>query len=98
MKVSLTTEAQNQLTIIFDYLASEWSLRVRDNFLQKIEAAVCIIQQMPLAFPEADEFTDIRRCVVHKYTSIYYRVTENEIEILAVWDNRQNLLDAAGTP
>lgn len=93
-QVSLTEEAQRQLAGISEYLASEWSVRVRDNFLQKIDAAVRVIQQMPFAFPEAGEFSDIRRCVIHKYTSIYYRASDEEIEILAVWDNRQDLWDA----
>lgn len=45
---------------------------------------------MPLSFPESERYTGLRRCVVHKFTSIYYRVKDDEVEILAVVDNRQN--------
>jgi plasmid stabilization system protein ParE len=91
MRISITDEAKEQVANIADYLASEWSPRIRDNFLHKIDKAVFTISQMPFAFPEAENLPDIRRCVIHKYTSIYYRVKPDEIEILAVWDNRQDL-------
>lgn len=91
MRINITVEAQEQVANIADYLTFEWSPRVRDNFLQKIDKAVLTISRMPFAFPEAENLPDVRRCVAHKYTSIYYRVKSDEVEILAVWDNRQDL-------
>lgn len=94
MRITITGEAQRQLAQIVDYLNSEWSSRVRDNFLDKIETAVRTISQLPFAFPEAPNLPGVRRCVAHKLTSIYYRVKTDEIEILAFWDNRQDLWSA----
>ena len=39
-RLSITDEAKQQITNIVDYLDSEWSIRVRDNFLRKIDVAV----------------------------------------------------------
>ena len=90
MRVSITDEASRQIEGISDYLESEWSARIRDNFLHKLESAVTVISQMPFSFPESERHLGLRRCVVHKFTSIYYRVKNDEVEILAVVDNRQN--------
>lgn len=35
MHVSITDEAARQIEGIADYLESEWSARIRDNFLHK---------------------------------------------------------------
>ncbi len=94
MHVKITDEAQRQLVRIADYLSTEWSARVRDNFLDKVETAVRTIRQLPFAFPETPDLPGVRRCVAHKHTSIYYRVNTDEIEILAFWDNRQDLWSA----
>lgn len=91
MQIEITDEAQQQLIRITDYLNEEWSSRVRDNFLDKVETAVRTISQLPFAFPEAPDLPGVRRCVAHKNTSIYYRVNSEKIEILAFWDNRQDL-------
>lgn len=90
MHINITHEAALQIETIADYLELKWSARVRDNFLEKIERAISIIGQMPEAFPASDFHPGLRRCVAHKLTSIYYRATSSEIEILAVVDNRQD--------
>ena len=91
IRIEITDEAQHQLAQIADYLDTAWSSRVRDNFLNKIETAVLTISQLPFAFPEAPHLPGVRRCVAHKHTSIYYRVNTNQIEVLAFWDNRQDI-------
>ena len=58
-RLSITDEAQQQITNIADYLDSEWSIRVRDNFLRKIDVTAQTIIQMPFAFPEAENLPDI---------------------------------------
>ena len=82
MQIEITDEAQQQLIRITDYLNAEWSSRVRDNFLDKVETAVRTISQLPFAFPEAPDLPGVRRSVAHKNTSIYYRVNSEKIEIL----------------
>ena len=88
MRVSITVDAAKQFEMIADYLEHEWSPRVRDNFIGKFESAVQVISKMPNAFPASERHSGIRKCVIHKFTSIYYRIAKDEIQILAVTDNR----------
>lgn len=36
------------------------------------------------------EGTPFRRYVLHKYVSVYYMLTDEQIKILLVWDNRMD--------
>ena len=41
-------------------------------------------------FPLINESLQIRKCVVTKHYSIFYRETNSRIEILRLYDTRQN--------
>lgn len=90
MKVSFTDQAAEQLAELIDYLELEWSPRVRDNFLLKIESAVEVIAAFPLSYPFSESFPDFRRCVVTPQTSLYYQIQSDEIEVVAILDNRRD--------
>ena len=30
------------------------------------------------------------RCIIYKQNQIYYRISENQVEIILVWDGRQD--------
>jgi plasmid stabilization system protein ParE len=91
MKVTFTDQAAEQLEELADYLELEWSSKVRDNFLLKIESAVEIIAALPFAYPASELFPEFRRCVVTPQTSLYYQLQPDEIEIVAILDNRRDL-------
>ncbi len=90
MNVSFTDQAAEQLAELVDYLELEWSSKVRDNFLLKLEGAVEVIAAFPFAYPASEAFPEFRRCVVTAQTSLYYQVQQDEIEVVAVIDNRRD--------
>ena len=91
MKVTITDQAAKQLAELADYLELEWSPNVRDNFLLKVESAVEVIAAFPSAFPASESFPEFRRCVITPQTSLFYQIRLDEIEVVAVLDNRQDL-------
>ena len=91
MNVFLAPEAEEQLNLLLEYLDSEWGAKVCDNFLEKFDRALQTIAWSPAAYPFSTKFPGLHKCVVTRQTSIYYRILENEIEIAAVLDNRQDL-------
>ena len=90
MKVTFTDQAADQLTELVDYLEIEWSIKVRENFLLKLESAVEVIAAFPFAYPSSESYPDFRRCVVTPQTSLYYQIQTDEIEVVAVFDNRRD--------
>ncbi len=90
MKVTLSQEAYEQLHELIDYLEKNWSDRVVDNFLAKLTKSMDTMSIMPFGYPESVSYKGLRRCVVTPQTSIFYRVNNEEIEIMAIIDNRSD--------
>lgn len=87
-----TEHALNELNLTFDYLENTFSIDVLTNLAQEIEIVIWLITQFPFLFPEVPNLNGIRRVVVLKYNTLYYRVDSQmlTIEILSFFSNRQN--------
>ncbi len=92
MKVYISSEAAEQIREILNYLENTWSKQVSDDFLEKLQKAMDQIGLFPSSFPKSESFPAIRKCLITRHTSAYYRIDEirKEVEILAILDNRQN--------
>ena len=56
MPVYLSQTAYDQLHETLDYLETNWSTIVSDNFLDKLERAIEVMGNMPYAYPESQNF------------------------------------------
>ena len=90
LKIFLSPLAERQLELLLEYLESEWSRKSRTTFLEKIKKSFKSISLQPKSCPESTEFPNLFKCVVTKQTYFYYRIIENEIEIISIKDNRQD--------
>ena len=73
---------------IKEYLTTNFSLKEVDRFyaiLQSFEIAVCAFPEL---YPQSLIQKDIRRAVLSKVLSAYYRVHRGKIEVIALLDNR----------
>ncbi|MCU0355863.1 MAG: hypothetical protein MUD08_19355 [Cytophagales bacterium] len=59
------------------------------EFLNKLDASLSVIVAQPEAFPASRKMPGLRRCVVTPQTILYYRIRQNEIEVIALSDARQ---------
>ncbi len=75
---------------ILQYVDDEFGTDAALNMMDKVEAAVEQIASFPYLFPFSEIRPDIRRAVITSQTSILYRVTETQIQLLHFWDNRQD--------
>jgi len=90
MKVTISGRAEQNLDNIVRYLETEWSVRVRDKFLDILKAKIALIAKTPQLYEASSKKKTVRRCVVSKQTSLYYRLGKGEIEIITIQDNRMN--------
>ncbi len=88
--VKLSRTATNQLDNILKYLEEEWSLNVKKEFVNKIDLALKRIDNYPCSFPKLEIITELRRCVVTKQVTIYYKFTDSTIYVISIFDTRQN--------
>lgn len=90
MKVVFSAEAKKQLELLVAYLETEWSVSARDRFLKQLRQSVAVIKKLPNAYPTSERFADARRCVVVPQVSLFYRVDDEVVIILALLDNRMD--------
>ena len=91
--IEWTSEAERNLSAIFDYLEDNWTQREISNFAEKLESNLKHISEHPTAFPLYSKEKNVRRCVLSSQTTIYYSEVpfEDRIVIITLFDNRRNI-------
>lgn len=82
--------AREEYAEILQFLDAEYGTDSALKMLDKVEAIVEHIAAYPRAFPISTLRPDIRKAVVTPQTSLLYRITDTQIQLLHFWDNRQN--------
>jgi len=89
-KIEWTDNALAELKATYQYLEENWTKRELMNLSLEIENTLRLISDNPKIFP-LSKGKKIRRVVVKKFNTLYYRVAKNKrIEILSFFSNRQN--------
>ena len=89
-RIRWSPQADNDLDQILEYLNKKWSNSVAVSFLDRIDEMTQLILNDPALFPVIEDGLKIRRCVLTKHNSLYYIVVEDGINILRVFDTRQD--------
>ncbi len=88
--VRLSKSAAKKLGKLFDFLEKEWSIKVKKEFIKKLEKSLLQIQKLPDCCPESEKIIGLRKCVVTRQTTIFYKYSDKVIYIITIFDNRQN--------
>lgn len=88
--VKLTITAQLRLNQLIEYLEIEWSEKVKQDFIKKLDKRIEHVQKRPHIFPKSSIKSGLHKCVVSKQTTFYYLHSQTEITILTVFDTRQD--------
>jgi plasmid stabilization system protein ParE len=89
-KLIWSDEALNNLKDIIDYLENRWTQREIRKFAQLLDKQLNRIKDNPFTYTETNRSNGLRKSVLSKQTTIYYRIYESEIRIVTLFDNRQN--------
>lgn len=89
-EVRLSKRAMKKLDSLLVYLENEWSTKVKHNFILKLDKFLKQIQKLPDSFPESEKIRGLRKCVVTKQTTVFYRYSDTSIDVISIFDNRQN--------
>ena len=84
-----TDLALEELSTTIKYLEEEFTDKEIRKLASEIERVTLIISQNPSIFPLSDK-KKIRKVVILKFNSMYYRVMKNKIEIVSFFSNRQS--------
>jgi len=89
-KVILSKKAENKLEKLFSYLLENWSLKVKTDFVKKLDRSIEIIKAHPESFPQSQKESGLHKCVVTKQTTLYFRFDSKQIKVVIIFDTRQN--------
>lgn len=89
-KILWTDNALQELEATLNYLQEKWTVKELKNLAVALEKTLQLIAQNPYIFQASVEKKEIRRAVVLNLNTLYYRISENRIEILSFFSNRQS--------
>lgn len=89
-KIILSKKASKRLENLLEYLELEWSLKVKNDYIRKLDRSFKQIQKFPESCPQTSFVKGLHRHVITKQTSIFYRFDSKTITIITLFDNRMN--------
>lgn len=89
-ELRLSKRAMKKLDSLLVYLEEEWPTKVKLNFILKLDKSFKQIQNLPDSFSESEQIKGLRKCVVTKQTTVFYKYSETTIDVITIFDNRQN--------
>lgn len=89
-KILWTNNAISELEETIEYLEINWSEKELRKFSEKLDHTIELISKTPEIFPNSYEKKGIRKAVVEKHNSLYYRIKEKSIEIISLFSNQKN--------
>ncbi|MBV5348516.1 type II toxin-antitoxin system RelE/ParE family toxin [bacterium] len=89
-RIRFSKSASAKLENLLVYLEIEWSMKVKENFIVKLDSSLLQIQNHPDSFPASEKINGLRKCVVTKQTTIFYKYSDQAINVVAIFDNRQD--------
>jgi len=92
LAIKFTPEAEDTYNSLVSQLRQRWGEQFVTKFERKISKALDTIISSPYIYPLAYENTEIRKCLIHKNCSMFYKIYDSTILIVWFWDNRQEPL------
>lgn len=89
-RIILSKRASKRLEKLLEYLESEWSFKVKNDFIKNMDKSLKQIQKYPDSFQQTDFVKGLHKCVVTKQTTLYYRFDKKTITVVTIFDNRKD--------
>ena len=90
LPVIWSVASKTEFAELLQFLDREFGTDTALDILDKTEAVVEKTARFPFMHQSSDSRKDIRRAVINRHTSLFYRVKNNTVELLHFWDNRRD--------
>jgi plasmid stabilization system protein ParE len=82
--------AESDFANILEYLQENWEERVTNQFIDLTEGILAQISINPRQFPLIHKKQKIRKCVITKHNTLFYRESNSQVDLLRIYDTRQD--------
>ena len=90
LEIIWSPRAEMEFADILSYINSEWNEKVVLNFINSLDGVLIQLSENPLMFPLFDKKREIRKCVLNKRVILFYRLRNENIELVSLFNTRQN--------
>lgn len=93
MRVRWNDESKKRLRMTAKYIRDVFGAQARQDFLQEVKHINALLGKSPYLGPLEAFLSDLpsgyRSIVVRHHNKIVYRVVDDHIEVIAIWDTRR---------
>jgi plasmid stabilization system protein ParE len=89
-EIRWSPDARRDYFAILDYLNARWTEKEAIHFIDRTEQILQLISDNPFLFVSSAKKPEIHRCVIVSQVSLFYKVKNNQVELLRFWDNRMD--------
>ena len=89
-KVIWSPSAEKDFELILDYLQLKWNHKIVNSLINKIDDNINLILEDYKIFPVINDELQIRKSVISKQNTLYYREKSGTLEIVRLFDSRQD--------
>ena len=89
-RILWTEHALSELQSTIEFLELHWTEKELRKLAIEIEKTIDLLSRNPLLYQPSDMNIQVRRVVVAKKNTLYYRINGNSVEVLSFFSNRQN--------
>jgi len=89
-RIIWTDESLKGLKNIMLYLEDRWTKKEIKKFAKLLDKQINLIRKNPTLFPLSGRSMEVRISVLSRQTTIYYKIIENNVYLVSLFDNRRN--------
>ena len=89
-RIIWSPKSEKDFENILEYLVKNWDGSVALKFIDLVDILLVQVSINPRQFPLIHKKLNVRKCVISKHNTLYYRNRRNYIELLRIFDNRQD--------
>jgi plasmid stabilization system protein ParE len=82
--------AESDFANILAYLYENWDEKVTNKFIDLTDEIIGQISVNPRQFPIIYKKGKIRKCILTRHNTMFYRDSKSQVEILRIFDTRQD--------
>jgi plasmid stabilization system protein ParE len=82
--------ARDSYKSIVEYLHSQWSEKVAQDFIEKVDDKLELLKIFPQLGAESDKKKGVRKLVLSTHNTLIYRIKGEVIVLLSIYDSRRN--------
>jgi len=90
VRIEWTERVFQDVETIVSYIESEWSATVADGFLELVKERVQTLSKYPFMGMASGRYPSIRSIKLSKHNRLYYRLENDRLDLLNVFDLRQH--------